>query len=246
MRRRNSIMQSTDSLTFPPSLYSDFAWSVRTTPFHSWLPTRFASQARSADEITYIHCCSIKLSTRLRSARAHQPNTLLSCQATALQKTLLAGIRYIATTLSELLKSSEDLSMKNWACSRLHSNQDSPRRTNTLLLRLGEYSLAKRARAPLGTFIAILSGSHNAARRISLHTYIALQKTLVARIRYIPTSLSGPQVLALFHQTQSQCSADEELGLHRNQDARLPFGGENTFMVRVYLGPCLVSKNHFA
>lgn len=30
---------------------------------------------------------------------------------------------------------------------------------------------------------------------------------------------------------------DEELGLRRNQDARFPFGGENKFMVRVYLGP---------
>lgn len=102
---RVGIIQSTNLLTFPPSLYSNFAWSVRmchSPAFHSWLPTR------SADEITYKH----RLSTRLRSARARRTNTFLSCQATAcwipLQKTSLAGIRYIATTLSELLKSGED------------------------------------------------------------------------------------------------------------------------------------------
>lgn len=144
---RVGIMQSTGSLTFPPSLYSDFAWSVRvghSPAFHSWLPTR------SADEITYLIWC---VSTRLTSARTP------------------------------------------------------------------------------GTSILILSGSHNAAHQNFLHTYIALQKTSLAGIRYIPTLLSGPQVLALFHQMQRRT------GPRPNQDARFPLGGENTYMVRVYLDP---------
>lgn len=147
-----------------------------------------------------------------------------------------------------MLKITLALSMKKWACSRLRSNQDarlafpSSFRScsadeityiHCCSIKLSTRLPSARVCTP-GTFIAILSG---AARRNFLHTYIALQKTSLAGIQYIPTLLSGPQVLALFHQVQSQCSVDKELGLRHYQDARFLLGGENTYMVCVYLGP---------
>lgn len=86
------------------------------------------------------------------------------------------------------------------------------------------YSLAKRARAP-GTFFVIFSGPHDAARRISLHTYIALQKMSLAGIRYIAISLFG--LLLVSHAVASHCSAGQTWACSRLRKMQGSHSAEN-------------------